>query len=224
MGEEKIAIHCKTEEEFESVKKKNGFSPGKKYRNAGGEDPCWTMSGEFCYREFYEERGYTIIPASDYLKDEEFKVGDRVECIKPYTDTIQVGETGVVVEVRKHNIAIKWDKLGIENRHTCGNLCEDGYGYYVLKENVKKANQPKTTKKGASKMSEGKTVAIGSIFLEVFTNGKEAKKMSDRFGDQYGSNPDRDLIALQNDRSALVAIVKAEEAEKAKEEKSANSK
>lgn len=207
---EKIAVHCKTKEEWEGVREKMGY-PVKlcawgavSASENNKDDLCIYIPGAgFDHKTHALRNGYTIIPASEYLG--EFQVGDRVECISideingSVWNHASLGEIYTVKRVNNDSLAL------------------DGYGGCPKKKRFKKisTNQPKTTKKEASIMSEA-NVKIGSIFLEVFSNGKQAKKMSDRFGDQYGNNPDRDLIALENDKDKLVKILKDEDAEEAK--------
>jgi len=77
---QKIAIHCKTEQEWRDVQLKRwgkmemDFSPPYK------EEQCINIEGNAmqCNKKFYENEGYTIIPASEYLNKRKFKVGDRV--------------------------------------------------------------------------------------------------------------------------------------------------
>lgn len=93
----KIAVHCPTRELWNKVQIK-AFSSGKEWSSCGkktldfwhddAEETCINMySGclERHNRGYYSGKGYTIISAADYLKEgevEEFKVGDRVECIE----------------------------------------------------------------------------------------------------------------------------------------------
>lgn len=72
------------------------------------------------------------------VKVVDFKVGDRVECIKQYYD-IKEGDKGIIVTVENRRylgLGVRWDKE-FERGHTCDDRCEIKHGYYVDNENVK---------------------------------------------------------------------------------------
>jgi hypothetical protein len=82
---EKIAVHCPTEEIFKKVLAKRNLKWEEYYSNNKTETcVCLNMDG-MQSRAHLRDDGYTIIPASEYLKEGgnevEFKVGDRVECV-----------------------------------------------------------------------------------------------------------------------------------------------
>ena len=86
--EEKIAVQCKTEKEWNMVKGKKLTVTG---WFKGGGNRCISVGKQIdgdCgqgYEDWYIKNDYTIISAADYLKEgevEEFKVGDEVEFIK----------------------------------------------------------------------------------------------------------------------------------------------
>jgi hypothetical protein len=59
------------------------------------------------------------------------KIGKRVECFRESSSNVEKGEKGVVVGYDGEKITkVRWDKyLGC--RHSCGGLCERGYGQNV---------------------------------------------------------------------------------------------
>jgi hypothetical protein len=217
MSEEKIAIWCKNKEEWAAVRSKHGFNTVKKFSN-GGPNPCWEISpdrGDFSRKDYYVDEGYTIIPASEYLKDGELKVGDRVRVVSkerfkgsPYFNS----DMDELLGSQDERVISSLSRVDDVTRCTLR-----GCSWVFDIRWLEKVNQPKTTKKGASKMAEIKT-----NFMEAFPKDtKLAVKMSARFGDQY-SNTDRDKLALERDKGDLVKILKDEEdAEKAEEEKAA---
>lgn len=59
-----------------------------------------------------------------------FQKGDRVKCIRNYMEGAKVGDAGTVVGVEYNFLKIKWDVYS-HVRHSCGGLCETGYGWNV---------------------------------------------------------------------------------------------
>jgi len=67
---------------------------------------------------------------------EDFKVGDRVECIKQYGSRIKVGELGKIVRIPNGSIGVNWDNpIGT---HDCDGSGERKHGYNVRCYNIKK--------------------------------------------------------------------------------------
>ena len=74
----KIAVHCKTEEEavdfckqmHEHGMKWNGGFSYLDYTNYRiyRERTCYIAKGEYCFKNYYEKRGYTILEWSDYMQ------------------------------------------------------------------------------------------------------------------------------------------------------------
>lgn len=74
----KIAVHCKTEEEavdfckqmHEHGMKWNGGFSYLDYTNYRiyREGTCYIAKGEYCFKNYYEKRGYTILEWSDYMQ------------------------------------------------------------------------------------------------------------------------------------------------------------
>lgn len=206
---EKIAVRCKTEEEWDKVRGKHDGGSSTPNWTGPNADPdcrkhgaCIYVSGDesgYDARIDAERNGYTIISAQTYLrevKDEViFQAGDRVECIKH-----EGSRSGYDLELRYYII----DGFGGVNRSHL-ELKGLSKSKTFKKERFKLAtNKPTTTK-------EETTMNISDNFVEVFdSSAKLAKKMAVRFGEQYGDT-DRDLIALERDKGKLMAILEAEE-------------
>ena len=95
----KIAVHCKTEEEAKDFCKRM-YEHGMKWRDGESylecteygkhlSETCYTGYGEFASYDFYKEREYKILEWSDYM-DKEFTKADL--------------EDGMVVEQRDGNM------------------------------------------------------------------------------------------------------------------------
>lgn len=77
-ADNKIAVHCKTEEEavdfckqmHEHGMKWNGGFSYLDYTNYRiyREGTCYIAKGEYCFKNYYEKRGYTILEWSDYMQ------------------------------------------------------------------------------------------------------------------------------------------------------------
>lgn len=76
----KIAVHCKTEEEavdfckqmHEHGMKWNGGFSYLDYTNYSiyREGTCYIAKGKYCFKNYYEKGGYTILEWSDYMQKE----------------------------------------------------------------------------------------------------------------------------------------------------------
>lgn len=76
----KIAVNCKTEEEAKDFCKRmhehgmkwNGGFSYLDYTNYRiyREGTCYIAKGEYCFKNYYEKRGYTILEWSDYMQKE----------------------------------------------------------------------------------------------------------------------------------------------------------
>jgi hypothetical protein len=226
MSKEKIAVHCKTEEEWDNVQKLYPWPDGKPVswgdRSGGVNGNCLSIEDGKCmghshYSYFSEvELGYTIIPASEYLREfnnpgklhvgEEFKVGDRVISID-------------------HKRRVGEYVLDGQEIYTISKV---GMRYYYLEETDdrsyrkerfrlvnKSTNQPKTTKEEEVKMKD-QNVTFESNIYQVFKGDPEMmEKINKRFAGQYATADDRTLIALRNDKEKLITIIQLEEKEEA---------
>lgn len=78
------------------------------------------------------------------MKEEKFKVGDYVECIRSY-DNITAGMKGKIVRIMEGSyipIGVNWE--GLKDGHNCsGNIPGSTSGYYVGKEHIKVISAPK---------------------------------------------------------------------------------
>lgn len=92
----KIAVHCKTEEEAEDfckqmhehgMKWSGGFSylDYTNYR-IYRERTCYIAKGEYCFKNYYEKRGYTILEWSDYMQKEFTKADLKDGMVVEYND------------------------------------------------------------------------------------------------------------------------------------------
>lgn len=119
---EKIAVHCKTEEEAKDFCKKmheqgmkwngdgNSFLEETKY-HAFQERTCYSGTGCFCPYDYYKENKYTILEWSDYMQKEFTKadlkdvmvveqnneerylvMGDRLLCLDGYNPLTQYND------------------------------------------------------------------------------------------------------------------------------------
>ena len=92
----KIAVHCKTEEEavdfckqmHEHGMKWNGGFSYLDYTNYRiyRERTCYIAKGEYCFKNYYEKMGYTILEWSDYMKKEFTKADLKDGMVVKYND------------------------------------------------------------------------------------------------------------------------------------------
>ena len=234
MGEEKIAVRCRNNLEWDKVKEKIGgcFATWQDEVPTGRAD-CINMDGLGWSTEgHYSKKGYTIISAQEYLNEEEFSVGDLVEILEMQDGRNYVGQTAVINQ-RSETLP-----LPLEVRFDCGTT------WWYKKNRLKKlTTKPKTKTteetilsdkdyfdkheeelcaeaigmhKDANPNEEEKTMDINKNVLQVFKEDAElAGKIAKRFGSQYDTT-DRDTIALKRDKEQLIAIIKDEEAEEEK--------
>ena len=105
-ADNKIAVHCKTKKEavdfckqmHEHGMKWNGGFSYLDYTNYRiyREGTCYIAKGEYCFKNYYEKMGYTILEWSDYMQEEftksdlkdgmvvEYRDGDRRLVIDKY--------------------------------------------------------------------------------------------------------------------------------------------
>ena len=75
---EKIAVHCKTKEEWLNVLRRLGLDPGT-YPTRGESYVCTDGTGH-AHKEFQEETGYTIISAQEYLGEDVAELDQEKLC------------------------------------------------------------------------------------------------------------------------------------------------
>lgn len=217
---EKIAVHCKTREEWDSVQKK-AVSGGilwcdkVKYSDTWstyGDDSCiaFTAQGmKFSPSRFYKEDGYTIISAQEYLKEgggEEFKVGDRVELVMD-SGHLEEGGMGTIEVIEDPSIGVTWDKYSIYN-HNLGRRCKEGHGFWVRPKDVKHVNKQKEE----TEMS----ITINSTVAKVFKDIKTAEMVTRHVGSEYPEDNHRAYLDLKNNEKAVLKYCQElEDAEKA---------
>lgn len=76
------------------------------------------------------------------MSKKEFKIGDRVRCIKDCLNYVLKNEEGVVIDLMSEDtlVAVKWDNYS-EYRHGLGGLVQNGYGYLVNTSEIEKINE-----------------------------------------------------------------------------------
>jgi hypothetical protein len=247
---EKIAVQCETEEDRAKVMSK-AYSDGYSWQNGAKKEAAEVLRKESPFlglpwrkdetclvnmnKDLALKDGYIIIPAAEYLKEEEFKVGDRVECINGtwltlgsiYTINGVGCDTKFPYIINNYSIPSHHIKLAPKEVATdedyfekhqdeiCGS-CEEAHGcngsYPDSLCEGRWCEEMVDEHKDANLNEMEETMNINNNVLEVFENSKDAKKVANRFGDQYGTN-DRDTLALRRDKKDLLAIIKAEEDE-----------
>lgn len=64
------------------------------------------------------------------MKENTFKNGDRVRCIKAAYG-VEIGELGTVCYDKSNSdVGIRWDIKKMHQRHDCGGACENGHGLW----------------------------------------------------------------------------------------------
>lgn len=64
------------------------------------------------------------------MKENTFKNGDRVRCIKAAYG-VEIGELGTVCYDRsKCDVGIRWDIKKMNQRHDCAGACDNGHGLW----------------------------------------------------------------------------------------------
>jgi hypothetical protein len=211
MREEKIAVHCKTREDWGNVQRemlRQGYCWGsrdKKVMYPSQELPYCiavpkgdTGGMQKSPRAYWEEEGYKIIPASEYLVTEEFKVGDRVEIAGHSnidTSGEYLGKTGTIRTV---------DKSDCEHPYQVS--IDESVGIIWFSKVKVLTNQPKTTKKEESKRNE----IIKDVFEEE--SSKVAQVINDEYGDEvsntFGASPKLGAMFVEANKTEMIAYAK----------------
>lgn len=113
-ADNKIAVHCKTEEEAKDFCKRM-HEHGMKWRDGGSylecteygkhlSETCYTGYGEFTSYDFYKEREYKILEWSDYM-DKEFTKADLEDgmVVEQKNGNMYLVLAGMVVRERGYN-------------------------------------------------------------------------------------------------------------------------
>lgn len=213
MNEKNVVVYCHTKE------------LRRKLDNRSFSDVYWA---ENCYvrisdkvwfpKEKVEELGYTIISAEDYLEEKvvsEFKVGDRVECVRHIS--IKVGEKGRIVitseKIDANFVSVEWDNLQ-PHGHDCEGASKDGHGYNIDKEFLKL-----TTNNQTIKQEETMSISINETIAKVFPKSiEDAKLVTKHFNSEYTEGSFKDFISLRDNADEVLKEAndrqKAEDAKK----------
>jgi hypothetical protein len=140
---EKIVVHCETREEWNKVVIKLGLNLDmwSDWWFSYGDSACINIQEKLkAGKKYYENDGYTIIPASEYLKEGgnevEFKVGDRVENISSkHLGTIRA------IEENPENcgIGVEWEAF--EGGHDLAGLLNNYNGLWMYPKQIKLINK-----------------------------------------------------------------------------------
>lgn len=95
-ADNKIAVHCKTEEEAVDFCKQM-HEQGMKWRGEYSyldytnyyiyaESTCYTAEGKYCHENYYKKRGYTILEWSDCMQKEFIKADLKDGMVVEYND------------------------------------------------------------------------------------------------------------------------------------------
>ena len=225
----KIAVHCPTRELWNKVQIK-AFSSGKEWSSCGkkmldfwfddAEETCinmYTGCLERHNRGYYRGEGYTIISAAGYLKEgevEEFKVGDKVECVDESDGTIvQKGDVYTITGILDNG------KIEISGfKHSSNETMDYRWGA----ERFKLANSATKTK---TKTIKENNMKINSSVRTVFAEEDKApfdlvEKMQNVFGGEIKEDFTGAMILRNNKEEYLAEIKRLDdiEAKRLKEE------
>lgn len=101
---EKIAVHCKTEDEAKDFCQKmheqgmkladmNSFLKRTKYHTFQ-KNTCYSCDGYYCYYDYYKENEYTILEWSDYMRKEFTKADLKDGMVVEYRN----GERRIIID------------------------------------------------------------------------------------------------------------------------------
>lgn len=112
--ENKIVVHCKTEEEAKDFCRQM-HEQGMKWRGEYSyldytnyyiyaESTCYTAEGKYCHENYYKKRGYTILEWSDYMQKEFTKADLKDGMVVEQRDgEMYLVLAGMVVRKRGYN-------------------------------------------------------------------------------------------------------------------------
>ena len=213
---EKIAVHCKTMEEWGKVliKIDKVNTMWKKAFNDYKDSCINPADPATCDKTYYIREGYTIISAEEYLKEEGFKVGDRVECINALgISALNEGDINIITCLDKQDGESYVGFKG--NTSSSANYLSTRFVLVNKREDTNRCTD--IINQALHNITKEETMTINDNVLEVFKeDAVMAGKVAKRFGTQYGTE-DRDALALKRDKKDLLAIIKAEEEEAAKD-------
>lgn len=173
---ELISVHCKTKEEannFIKSAEEHGIKLISKYDSwnfykAETGYICYSFKQMFVGNSKVHKRKFKIVEWSDYMKAE-FKVGDRVKCIKTYDNNRNaVGKIGTVIDLLRNGVVVQFDEY-IDGHDGTGNgKC----GYcWVFCKNASEYLIPYKDNRKIVITTDGKTTTA-----KLYKNGKLEKK------------------------------------------------
>jgi hypothetical protein len=214
----KIAVHCNTKEEWESVRKKaDNSGVGKWGRQheidvSQGDAIClYPEAGGWDFVKAAIRNDCTVLTAQEYLNEggkdvSEFKVGDRVEVILGHGDA-KIGMKGNIFDLNpKGNddgyVAIDFDER--VNFSTDIIPSKIGHGYYVNPKSLKIIGKTQITKENN----------MNKNISDVFDKTKEALLVEKHLGNQIGTNFIDGLILADKKTEVLAEAKRLEKEEK----------
>lgn len=188
-----IAVHCKTEEEWEASVKKRGKGYPISWEQANSsypgkavamnlEDECWSKLS------FYKDEGYTIISAQEYLN--EFKVGDRVEIL-------QGSNVPNLLWVNPMNDYVG-NMATIKSKSSDKSFVLEDIDWRWDTTWLKLANQTKTEETMST------SIQINSTVAKVFTDIPTAQMVTRHLGKEYEEGNHRAYLDLNRDKEAVL--------------------
>jgi hypothetical protein len=205
---EKIAIHCPTEKLFLAVLDKRNLLVWQEYYKNDRSETCVEMNEKGMQsKEYYINKGYTIIPASEYLKEGGNEVEFKGLKIPPEPESdyfLYVLKTG-----------------GCENDDSdvevmcAGIKCEDC---------ILSTNNMDMLREYLNKQNKEEVMTINSTIRKVFVEEEKAEfslveKMEENFGTEIEENFTGYLILKANKKKYIDEITRREEEKKEEEDK-----
>lgn len=230
---EEIVVHCTTEEEWDAVQKK-AVSEGIMWCDGDTHSDSWKVYGDksciniwdaegMCYADkgHYEDEGYTIISAQEYLKEGGkvgFKVGDRVIYCEAHVDEDVEGYPGNLIEA---------DGLVLNGTYTISDVSEMGnlefeessYMYWHHPSHFRLLSQTTNQTKEHIMKSNSVNKAVQEVYGGKGYTGDQMLLVDKHFGDEVQDNFTGKLILKQNEEAYLKEAVAREDDEKEAAEK-----
>jgi hypothetical protein len=177
----------------------DGCGPCEKLGCANGRltcGECLFYSGHrHIFKEYLNEGGKDV---------SEFKVGDRVECIKP-VNKIGKGDHGTIcalVESGSNSIGVEWDNR--ISSHDCSGSAKNLHGYWMIPNQIKLI----TTKTQTTKENN---MNVNSTVAKVFKDVDDAILVTKYLGGEYEEGNHRAYLDLKaNDKLVLAEAKRIE--------------
>jgi hypothetical protein len=197
----KVAVHCKTEEEWERVQKEafGAIRCSTNYFNGREKDYCINPSSTWGGKSYYASDGYHIISAQEYLGEEEInqKGGSEVE------EKIKVGDKVLITGIQDGE-DFCGEELVVSISHDGGSVTvkkPNGGSWFYETCNFKPIKQ----NKGEDKMNKN--------IVAVFEKTEEAVMVED-----YLTDAIKERIFMEKNKPAILKACKeAKEAAEAKD-------